>query len=60
MVDLQARQIYFKFRPECRIAMGDHECEGVAKICASRDPFFQEDVENDKSPCLSLLTAGQQ
>ena len=38
VVDLQGRQIYFKFRPECRIAMGDQECEGVAKICASGDP----------------------
>ena len=40
--------------------MGDQECEGVPKICASRDPFFEEDVENEESPCLSHLTAGQQ
>ena len=40
--------------------MGDQQCEGVEKVCASWDPFFQENVENEESPCFSHLTAGQQ
>ena len=43
VVDLQARQVYFKFRPGCKISMGNRECEGIAKICASGDPYFQEE-----------------
>ena len=60
VLDYQATEVYFKFRPGCKIAMGNRECEGIAKICASGDPYFQEEVDMEESPYLGYRTEGQQ
>ena len=59
VMDLQEGHVYFKFCPEGKIVMGSQECEGVAKICASGDPFFQEE-EGEEGPSLGHLNASQQ
>ena len=60
VIDLQAQQFSFKLRPEAKIPMWAQIKDTVGKVCASGNPLFQLEGDDEESPQLGHLAEEEQ